>query len=326
MVIECPYCSTRFRVEQRRLRGHALLKCSHCTRVFPIPKTEESKPARDRQGRREPENLSFAFEEDDDWQDQTNEDPELPSEQFILNVDPPTSAATTGEAEDPSSTEVVPDEREWVEEDEFDDVDAGIDAEDDEIDDVEADTADEGVERPMAAMRLKSVFLFLVLVVAGYATLAWTLRTNPAWTASIASSLPIVGDEVAATRLRKSVALVDFRGRYERTKDGKLVFVVTGRAVNQADESLANLRIQLALLGDGDRRLEQQTTICGNPVRVELIRDLSVDQVAILKGIKPLEDIELQPGESCPLVSIFLDVPPGVATFSAEVISAQRQA
>lgn len=315
MVIECPYCSTRFRVEERRLRGHALLKCSHCTRVFPIPKTKESTPSRDRQPRREPENLSFAFE-DDDWQDQAHVDPELPTEQFILHADPREIAGeAAAESEDLFSTEVVPDDHEWVEKD-------GLAAA--EV----AENAAAGAEtvRTVAMTQLKSVFVFLVLVVAGYAILAWTLRTNPAWTASMASRLPIVGDEVAAAQLRKSVALEDFRGRYENTKEGKLVFVITGRAVNQADESLANLRIQLALLDERDQRLDQQTTICGNPVRVELIRELSLDQVAILKGIKPLNDIELQPGQSCPLVSIFLDVPPGVTAFSAAVVSAQRQA
>jgi predicted Zn finger-like uncharacterized protein len=315
MIIECPYCSTRFRVEERRLRGHALLKCSHCTRVFPIPKAKESTPSRDRQPRREPENLSFAFE-DDDWQDQAHVDPKLPTEQFILHVDPREIAGeAAAESEDLFSTEVVPDDHEWVEKDELAAAEVAEDA-----------AAGGETVRTVATTQLKSVFVFLALVVAGYAILAWTLRTNPAWTASMASSLPIVGDEIAAAQLRKSVALEDFRGRYENTKEGKLVFVVTGRAVNQADESLANLRIQLALLDEREQRLDQQTTICGNPVRVELIRELSLDQVAILKGIKPLNDIKLQPGQSCPLVSIFLDVQPGVTAFSAAVVSAQRQA
>jgi predicted Zn finger-like uncharacterized protein len=324
MVIECPYCSTRFRVEERRLRGHALLKCSHCTRVFPIPKTEGgATPRRDKQPRREPENLSFSFEEDDDWQDQTNAESELPVEQFILNVGPSAADQEDGEPGDLFSREVVPDDQGWVEE--ADDLeDALEEAEDEDVDIVAAAGDEDGGS--VATTQLKSVFVFLALVVTGYALLAWTLRTNPSWTASMARSIPIVGNEVAAAQLRKSVVLEGLRGRYERTKEGKLVFVVTGRAVNQADESLANLRIQLALLDEHDQRLEQQTTICGNPVRVELIRELSIDQVAILKGIKPLEDIELQPGESCPLVSIFLNVPPGVGKFSAEVISARRQA
>jgi len=324
MVIECPYCSTRFRVEERRLRGHALLKCSHCTRVFPIPKTEEATPRRGAQAHRKPENLSFSFEEDDEWQDQTNDEAELPAEQFILNVDPPAANEAAGEPEDLYSQEVVPDDQGWVEEEEEGDDE---DEDGDELDDGDETAADESDGgNGVAVTQLKSVFVFLGLVVAGYALLAWTLRTNPSWTASVARSLPIVGDEVAAAQLRKSVLLEGLRGRYEQTKEGKSVFVVTGRAVNQADESLANLRIQLALLDANDQSLDQQTTICGNPVRVELIRELSIDQVAILKGIKPLEDIELQPGEGCPLVSIFLDVPPGVERFSAEVVSARRQA
>jgi predicted Zn finger-like uncharacterized protein len=299
MIIECPYCSTRFRVDEQRLRGHSLLKCSSCTRVFPIPGTKgpvlrvpqpEPAPPED--------NLSFEFD-DDDWQDEPTNEPDLLGEQYTLNVEPPSRGGDSGPSED-----VVPDDEEWV----------------------ETEREDEGEEDEEAMrVQLKPVFVFLLLVVSGYATLAWTLRNNPVWTASLAQSLPIIGGQLKHDRLKGSIALENVRGRYEHTKEGKLVFLITGAAVNQSTETLTSVSISLGLFDAADRIMAQEVTTCGNPARAELIRELSIQQVAILKGIKPLEEILVQPGERCPLVSIFLEVPATVSAFSAEVVGASRQ-
>ena len=120
------------------------------------------------------------------------------------------------------------------------------------------------------------------------------------------------------------VALIEVQGRYERTKEGKLVFLITGKAVNRSAESLRGVQVISRLYGNGAASVEEQISACGNPMEAR-IGDLSIHQVAILRAIKPPADFSVQPGGQCPFVAIFLDVPPSVATFSTEVARAQRQ-
>jgi hypothetical protein len=122
----------------------------------------------------------------------------------------------------------------------------------------------------------------------------------------------------------QDVALIDVKGRYERTKEGKLVFVVTGKAVNHSAESLRGVQIVSRLYDPDHLALGQQITACGNPMETR-ISDLSIHQAAILRGIKPPPEFTVQPGGQCPFVAIFLDVPATVGTFSTEVVRARRQ-
>jgi hypothetical protein len=158
-----------------------------------------------------------------------------------------------------------------------------------------------------------------------YGALTWTLLDDPDWAERLTQTLPIIGKEVRERSGGQDVGLVDVRGRYERTKDGKLVFVVTGKAVNHSAESLRGVQIVSKLYDRTDRPLEEQVSACGNPMEAK-IGDLSIHQAAILRGIKPPPEFSVQPGTQCPFVAIFLDVPMSVGAFSTEVFRARRQA
>ena len=94
MIIECPHCATRFRLEARQLSGgRSMLKCARCRRVFPAPGQAPS-PRRAKRSAAD-DNMSFAFDDDDEWRapELTSED--VPEDAFLLN-DPaaPTPART----------------------------------------------------------------------------------------------------------------------------------------------------------------------------------------------------------------------------------------
>ncbi|MFN8642550.1 MAG: hypothetical protein U0802_13180 [Candidatus Binatia bacterium] len=95
--------------------------------------------------------------------------------------------------------------------------------------------------------------------------------------------------------------------------------------MNQSSETLRAVQIAASLQDAGEHQLERQVTACGNALEAR-IRELSIHQVGILRSIKPPPDLGMQPGSNCPFVSIFLDVPGGATTFSAEVVRAQRYA
>lgn len=172
---------------------------------------------------------------------------------------------------------------------------------------------------------VRSVFVFLLIVVGAYGALTWALLDDPDWAEHLTRSLPVIGPALRERSAGESVALIDLDARYERTKDGKNVFVITGKAVNHSPDSLRRLEIVASLYDGAERRLDQQVTACGNPLEAK-IRELSVHQVSILRSIKPPANFGVQPGGECPFASIFVDVPAAAASFSTEVSGAQRNA
>jgi predicted Zn finger-like uncharacterized protein len=316
MVIECPHCLTRFRLDPAQLSdSRSMLKCTRCKRVFPAPGHSPSARPRPKPPAHD-QNLSFAFDDDDEWRAPELTPEDVPEERFLLNADREGGRAKTA-APSPPMRAAPParpprDQLALVRPDELDEDDTA---------------AEEGEDNPMrhgGGISLRPVFVFLVLVVCAYGALTWTLLDDPDWAGRLTRTLPVIGKEVRERMAGQDIALVEVQGRYERSKEGKLVFVVTGKAVNHSAESLHGVQITSKLYDSASRPLDEQVIACGNPMEAK-IGDLSIHQVAILRGIKPPPDFALRPGGQCPFVAIFLDVPATVGTFSTEVARAQRQ-
>lgn len=345
MVIECPYCSTRFRLDERSLGARRpTLRCSRCRRTFPLP------PPPEPQDDDEP----FAYEDDDDLGGDTvaaagsafDDDPEEADDaedEEEIAVAPVVAPRPTPRAEqfdlpigrDDAQPSLFGDRGHHIDDDEYSidepllfvdddrDADASHRAADDE-DYEEPSFAEESVRH---AVQIKSVLAFIALVVAAYAVFGWTLRSEPQWARSLMQQVPIIGSEINAVELGREVVLDDLHGRYEHTKEGKLIFLITGKARNEHDQAVRGIRVEFQLLGgDGKVLLARQSTTCGNAMRPDLVRDLTEEQVRILRGwgTKPPEETAVKPGESCPIVSIFMDVARDVTSFSGEVVQARR--
>ena len=311
MIIECPHCSTRFRLDPAQLSDtRSMLKCARCRHVFPPPGQPPAARPRPKTPPQD-QNLSFAFDDEDEWRTADPAAEDVPEEQFLLNVPasdpPPRPAPNPGRRQPAPEMELVRDE------DAFDD---------------EPGPADNDGEKPMqvgGGISLRSVFVFLVLVVCAYGALTWSLLDDPDWAGRLTRTLPVIGKEVRERTVGQDVALIEVQGRYERTKEGKLVFLITGKAVNHSAELLRGVQIDSKLFDATAHPIDEQLITCGNPMEAK-ITDLSIHQVAILRGIKPPADFGVLPGGQCPFVAIFLDVPGTVGTFSTEVARAQRQA
>jgi len=335
MVIECPHCATRFKLEARQLSdSRSMLKCAHCRRVFPAP----GQPTGARRPKRPAaeDNMSFSFDdEDDEWRapELTSED--VPEDAFLLNA-PAGAAAEPAPPRPrrPRSPRTVPEQESLR----FDDPDEDEEAEAEAADPDEVDEAAEeeefvlgdvpaarATEPRRGGISVRSVFVFLAVVVCGYGALTWSLLDDPDWAGKLTKDIPIIGASLREVTAGEDIALVEVNGRYERTKDGKVVFVITGQAVNQSADTLRSVQIAAALQDAGERQLQQQVTACGNALEAK-IRELSVHQVNILRSIKPPPDLGMQPGSRCPFVTIFTDLPGGATTFTTEVVRAQRYA
>lgn len=313
MVIECPRCLTRFRLDDARLAGvRPLLKCSRCQHVFSAPgSARPSRPPAPRRAEPEQESLSFSFDDDDDdWQPGAVLGKEAAEEPFSLDIELPSSEPATPQRierparERPASRAV---------DDELAEEDFG-----EEEDTVAAESG--------GSISIRPVLIFLLLVVGAYFVFARALYADPDWAQQITSRIPLIGGGAQNRSLSRSLVLMGVDARYEISKEGKPVLLIRGEAQNQSPVSLQNVQVVTRLFDANDRPVAEQVAFCGNSVRPELVRDLNIRQIAILKGLKPPQRFAVQPGEKCPFVTIFTELPATVASFSAEVAAAQGHA
>jgi hypothetical protein len=195
---------------------------------------------------------------------------------------------------------------------------------DDEEDDEELEEEDD--EEVSGSISLRPVFWFLFLVVVAYAVLARALYGSATLTQQLTRAFPVIGDAVLDPALKTNVLLDQVEGRYELSKEGKQIFLVTGRARNESGDSLNNVQVLAKIFDREERQIGEQISFCGNAVRLDLIRDLNLSQIAVIRGLRPSRQTSFKPGDTCPFVSIFTALPEPVASFTTEVAAAQRHA
>jgi len=311
VIIQCPYCARRYQLDLARLRGsNPMLKCSRCQRVFPAPSAK--KPASPRPAREKPapaggENLTLPLDEPS-WKDEPEPPPEEQfsppgGEEFTLGAD-----ATGDEGAPPRRTPASTPPEEEEEEG--------------------AAPAARRAERHARRERsdVKPVFIFLLLVVAGYAVLTRALFASPVWCDRLVGRLPLIGTLGDERLLVRKVALSDVVGSYQRIKEGKEVFVITGKALNTASVALHGVQIA-GKLYDGTRRpLDQKTIYCGNVISTKVLKDLTPRELSILQKLSPPRRFMVEPGAASTFVIVFMDPPHDAVEFSTQVVAAQRQA
>jgi predicted Zn finger-like uncharacterized protein len=313
VIIQCPYCATRYQLDAARLTGpHPLFKCSRCRQVFPSPssKRKSSGPPPTAPPSIQ-ENLTLPFE-DSSWKTEAEalpaDDFELlePEERFTLGSDdqPAVPAAPhlpaqagarlrAGRRTVPRTGDVTPASKD---------------------------------ERRRNRGKVRAIFVFLGLVVAGYAVLMRALFASPALCDKLLNSVPLIGTLGDERLLTRKVALSDVVGSYQRIKDGKEVFVITGKALNTATLALHGVQIAGKLYDSAGQTVDQKTIYCGNVISVKVLKDLSPNELSILQKLNPPKRFMIEPGGLSTFVIVFMDPPHDVVEFSINVAAAQRQA
>jgi hypothetical protein len=159
----------------------------------------------------------------------------------------------------------------------------------------------------------------LALVTLFYGVLSVYLATHPRSATALLGRVPFLGPRLTETRMSpESIQLADVQGVYRRVQNDQLVFVISGIAINNAPVAVRGIQIEGRLLG---AREERQVIFCGTPPRS--IEDLSPREIALLQTLEPPTDWALGPGEQASFQIVFLEPPPRLQEFSAEVVAVQ---
>jgi predicted Zn finger-like uncharacterized protein len=318
LIVECPRCRARYRVESDVLSQDQTFKCSRCSHIFAHEAQGALEPepvlaARTASARREPaaqgaESLAFSFSS------------------------AAQTAPATVEAAAPPLTRPVEPARDYS----FDD-DPDLDLTAREGEEPTLDPDDEPrfvrgeddlrVEPERSGVGGRPYLVFLVLLVIAYAILALDLLNHPARAEKLLASVPLAGGVLSEDHLTQTrIQLQDVEGVYQQIKEDRLVFIVSGRAVNTSNGALKGVQIESTIVDASDRMVETKSIYCGNAMSLKIVKDLSSKEISLLQRLEPTKRFEIRPGESAGFSVVFLNPPRGLKEFTARVAAATPSA
>jgi predicted Zn finger-like uncharacterized protein len=318
LIIECPRCRARYRVESDVLSQDQTFKCSRCSHIFaheargtlepePVLEVRSAAPRRESAGGGA-ESLAFTFSSGAQSAPATpTAMPPLPltrrpvesAQDYSFDEDVDLDSATRDADEEP----VV----------EPDDEPRFVRGED-----------DLRVEPEPRRAGGRPYLVYLGLLVVAYAIVALDLFNHPARAEKLLASVPIVGSVLSEDHLLQTrVQLQDVEGVYQQIKEDRLVFIVSGRAVNTSNGALKGVQIESTIVDASDQTVETKSIYCGNAMSLKIVKDLSSKEISLLQRLEPTKRFEIRPGESAGFSVVFLNPPMGLKEFTARVAAAQ---
>jgi hypothetical protein len=159
----------------------------------------------------------------------------------------------------------------------------------------------------------------VLLVTLGYAVLSVYLYTHPEATRRMLGGVPLIGSRLVESRLHPAtVQLTNLRGEYERVQGDRLVFVISGTAVNNSPAPVRGVQVEGRIAGAQEQR---QVVFCG--AAPNDVQDLSLREIALLQTLEPPKEWTLPPGEQAKFLVVFPAPPADLREFGAEVVAVQ---
>jgi hypothetical protein len=151
-----------------------------------------------------------------------------------------------------------------------------------------------------------------------FAVLALLARSNPERASEWLAWLPVVGPRLTARPdLSRQIVLRDVHGGYQRLRNARNGFVISGEAFNNSLSAVERVEVEAALY-DARGEVDRKIVTTGNKTTLR-VRDLSEREIAVLQDFD--SHTTLAPGESARFWVVFLEPPPAVKEFSSRVRS-----
>jgi hypothetical protein len=174
-------------------------------------------------------------------------------------------------------------------------------------------------EPPADASPARFALRALLAVTVGYATLSIYIYTHPETAREVLGGVPFLGPALTERHIRPTtIQLTGVRGEYQRVKGDRLVFVISGAAVNNSPVPVRGIQVQGRILGGTEQR---QVVFCGAAPRS--VHDLSLREIALLQTLEPPKEWTLAPGEPASFLVVFAGPPTDLREFGVEVVAVQ---
>lgn len=179
------------------------------------------------------------------------------------------------------------------------------------------------VDRYLDRGRLHSAgfFIALLFVIAiGFAFTSLMICGAPVASERLLSRLPIIGARLETPpSLESMIALGDVHAHYEQLKGGHHALVVVGRATNGATMPLHVVQIDIHMLDPSSREVATHSVYCGQTLSEQMIAQMTPHEIEFLQKLVPQKTFMLDPSDSAPFVSVFIDLPANVSRYAVSV-------
>lgn len=291
MIIQCPRCSTRWRVADPETTDNPVFKCGRCHHVFPrFPgaPTVGERPSGGRHRGGAPadaDSLEFIF-------------PRRPP--AVMPASEPRALSEPVAAEPPVPSE--PDQA----------------IEPLAASDGDRDSNERYVLAEEDGMSASPIYRLLFAMVALFGLLALAARSDAERASDWLAQLPVVGPRLTARPdLGRQITLRNVHGGYQPLRNARRGFVISGEAFNNSLSAVERVEVEAALY-DASGEVGRKIVITGNKATLRLA-ELSERAISMLQDFDP--NATLAPGESMPFWVVFLEPPPDVKEFSSRVRS-----
>ena len=330
MIVECPACHTRYRInDSAALSESSIFECTQdrCHKRFPCPpellksgtpepQTDLASPLKDLSGDELPTNGSLLP------QPTTKEAP-LPQ---TSPPSPRSSPRVSSFARESLESLDEPGEFSLADEEEF--THPPLDLHQPQEVDAEADHSvpfRSYVHSPLGTtLPHKIIFGFLGILMLGYAFLSIYGRTHIEETEGFLAQLPVIGPRFIADQFSaQNISLSDLKSSVWVTKDSKRVLAISGKATNTAPVPATIIQIEGTLYDANGKMLGQQQTFCGTETAAEMLPNLTTREIGILQNLAPPKQFNVASGQSINFLIVFATPPATVSELNCRVVTAQ---
>ena len=315
MIVECPACRTRYRTESAGLiEGNTFFECTKedCQHVFPY-----APPLL--QGGSSKTQLS-----DIPIQPQFSDNPQAVGPEDlaapVFTEGPIDTEPSSLSQEDALS---FPDPNDDLEDFPAPEVPFVTDG-DDESTHLDVAPSRGSASRTEVSFSVRPFLIVLGLIILGHAVLAWYCLSHPDETEALLARIPVLGPLFAPERTSaQQLALLELKGSFWLTKDGRRVFAISGKVVNDAPVPARNIQIEGLIYDAEGKDIGQRVIFCGTETAPAVLERLTVREIGILQNLVPPKQFTIPTGQSVNFLVVFTNLPSVPTQFSCRVLAAQ---
>ena len=327
MIIVCPECSTKFKVNTDRIpEGGAKVRCARCKQVFTIQKPLEPEESIATEAIQE-----VAAPPTDS--DETAADDSTFSYDMFKELD-----------SEPTAEEKVEEEQE-EDDDNFSYAElakelaaaAAADAGASNTEEVAAETEKETttVAKPKIPKQpatekkggpIASIIRILLLLILGILIIGGVFVYINGTDQLDQTIQQILGQQSDRPVQTGQITLSELEGKFILNEQAGELFLIRGEAINSFSDARAAIQVKGVIFDQNGKPLRQKTVFCGNPISDKELLTLSFAELEKIMGNqfgKELSNMKINSKQPIPFDIIFKDLPKDLSEFSVKVTSSQ---
>ncbi len=351
MVIICPECSTKFKINPDRIPEHGTkVRCARCKAVFAVEKeAPQEEPESEVPAQTEPELNTeptvsgepettpkpandFSYERFQELDTQPQDDDFSFSGSEVASTDKtdttPVPAADEFSFSEPEQQKeeeelaAAPEPQEKMIEDTPEEapVKALEQEEEKEAEQLYQHLAEKKSSPVSSIIRVLLLLILAILVAVG----VFVYINGPDKLNDTIQQL--LGQETTIPEPSGQITLTNLEGKFLTNEHVGEVFLIRGEAINNYSQARSSIQVKGIIFDQSGQPLLQKTVFCGNPVADAEIANLPFEELEKMMGNqfgKNLSNMKVNAKQTIPFDIIFKDLPKNLSEFSVNVTASK---